>query len=49
MKILPAEASIVEVSMANIDHHPQAICFINPKHPSTKRRSNGSRSSTNTD
>lgn len=33
MKTLAAEASIVEVSMANIDEHPQAICFINPKHP----------------
>jgi hypothetical protein len=32
MKTLSAEASIIEVSMANIGEHPQAICFINPKH-----------------
>jgi hypothetical protein len=33
MKTLAAKANIVEVTMANIDRHPGAICFINPKHP----------------
>ncbi|HUU06583.1 MAG TPA: GNAT family N-acetyltransferase [Patescibacteria group bacterium] len=33
MITLAARANIVEVSLANIDQHPQAICFINPQHP----------------
>jgi hypothetical protein len=33
VKTLATKATIAEVSMANIDRHPQAICFINPKHP----------------
>jgi hypothetical protein len=33
MKPLVATASIIDVTMANINRHPGAICFINPKHP----------------
>jgi GNAT superfamily N-acetyltransferase len=33
MKPLAVKTEIVEVTMANIERHPQAVCFINPKHP----------------
>ena len=32
MKQMSLEANIVEVTSQNISEHPQAICFINPKH-----------------
>jgi len=32
MKQMSLEANIVEVTAHNISEHPQAICFINPKH-----------------
>jgi GNAT superfamily N-acetyltransferase len=32
MKDAPLEANIIDVTAANIGEHPQAICFINPKH-----------------
>jgi len=32
MKAAPLPTRIVEVTAANIGEHPQAICFINPKH-----------------
>ncbi len=38
MKTPAAKASIVEVTMANIDQHPGAICFINPKHPLYRKK-----------
>ena len=33
MRNLAAEATMVAVTSANIGDHPQAVCFINPKHP----------------
>lgn len=38
MKTLAAKEKIVEVTMAEIDRHPGAICFINPKHPLYRRK-----------
>jgi predicted Rdx family selenoprotein len=32
MQAVPLETRIVDVTAANIGEHPQAICFINPKH-----------------